>query len=556
MKALIRTLTGLFLGAIVGLANADFTPQRVYLYGTYAGTNSGFNYLTDVDQTLTASHVFDETASQGGSGGESAVTHRQGHLTGSEAWMQISNSTTVRSSCGGGLSYDFLVTNSHVRLVYDLKLVQLVWWDNVVVQVSDQTSQSLLFNKQTVNESGQVDLDVTPGHKIRLYVGLNQNNLNGFSYPAGSTNFKAEATLTPLIVPTNLDIQSTNPAAGVPITVYTRDINNAGNGTTPFTRVYDSGTSASVNAPATIQSGAKAFNNWTLDGVVQSGRTLTVPMNAAHSLVANYVDAYTLTVTSTNPGSGVPITVYQADVNGQKNGTTTFVRTYKNGASVSLNAPATAGTKSFIRWEKDGVSMGKARTVTVPMGSAHILNAVYVQLYTLSIGSETPNSGVPITVWKPDYSGLKNGTTPFTRSYPEGSSASMTAPATSGGAYFSHWLVDGANWGSAKTLVLGVNSALTVVAVYRPAFTLTVTASGTAAGVPITVWKKDVNGAQNGTTMFTRLFWTGTSVSLTAPALAEGKNFVRWEVDGIPQGAFKTVTVNMTVNRTITAIYQ
>jgi len=63
--------------------------------------------------------------------------------------------------------------------------------------------------------------------------------------------------------------------------------------------------------------------------------------------------------------------------------------------------------------------------------------------------------------------------------------------------------------------------------------------------VTITVWKKDINGAQNGVTMFTRLFWQGLAVGLTAPATSGGKAFVRWEVDGVSQGAAKTIAVTM-----------
>ena len=56
---------------------------------------------------------------------------------------------------------------------------------------------------------------------------------------------------------------------------------------------------------------------------------------------------HVLTVNSTNPASGVAITVSPADTNGATNGTTSFTRTYDAGASVTLTAPATAGGNTF-----------------------------------------------------------------------------------------------------------------------------------------------------------------------------------------------------------------
>ena len=120
-----------------------------------------------------------------------------------------------------------------------------------------------------MTETGSAGLGIVPGHHIQLYVGINQNNLNGFSYPAGDTAFRAEGTLTQVSIPTDLDINSSNPESGVPITVYTPIIGVCGTGTRHFTCQYDKGQSASINAPATLSGGTKAFDHWDLDGVTQ-----------------------------------------------------------------------------------------------------------------------------------------------------------------------------------------------------------------------------------------------------------------------------------------------
>jgi hypothetical protein len=92
-------------------------------------------------------------------------------------------------------------------------------------------------------------------------------------------------------------------------------------------------------------------------------------------------------------------------------------------------------------------------------------------------------------------------------------------------------------------------------AVYVAAQTLTVNSTG-AASVPMTVYQKDLNGLQNGTTNFTRAYGTGSSVGLTAPATSGGKTFNHWKLDGVQQGTAKTITVTMGAPHTLTAVYQ
>ena len=71
----------------------------------------------------------------------------------------------------------------------------------------------------------------------------------------------------------------------------------------------------------------------------------------------------------------------------------------------------------------------------------------------------------------------------------------------------------------------------------------------------VTVWKKDINGAQNGATGFTDCSGKGSAVGLTAPVSSGGKTFVRWEVERVSQGAAKTITVTMGAAHSATAVY-
>src|SRR5688500_14296214 len=66
------------------------------------------------------------------------------------------------------------------------------------------------------------------------------------------------------------------------------------------------------------------------------------------------VTVYTLTVSSSNPSSGVYIYVGPNDRQGQADGTTSFTRQYNSGTSVTLIAPTTAGGNTFLKWTRNG----------------------------------------------------------------------------------------------------------------------------------------------------------------------------------------------------------
>src|SRR5580658_9492564 len=153
---------------------------------------------------------------------------------------------------------------------------------------------------------------------------------------------------TPPPVTYALTVDSADPVSGVAITVAPADNNSAANGTTSFTRTYNTGTSVTLTAPAT--SGGNNFSSWT--GCSSASTvTCTVSMTANTTVTANYATpppvTYALTVDSADPVSGVAITVAPADNNSAANGTTSFTRTYNTGTSVTLTAPATSGGNNF-----------------------------------------------------------------------------------------------------------------------------------------------------------------------------------------------------------------
>ena len=94
-------------------------------------------------------------------------------------------------------------------------------------------------------------------------------------------------------------------------------------------------------------------------------------------MAAVYVPPRTLTVSSTNPSSGVSITVSPNDNGGFGSGTTQFSRTYNNNTNVSLTAPGVASGNNFQKWQRNGVDWAFGPTTSVVMTDNYTMTAVY-----------------------------------------------------------------------------------------------------------------------------------------------------------------------------------
>jgi hypothetical protein len=111
--------------------------------------------------------------------------------------------------------------------------------------------------------------------------------------------------------------------------------------------------------------------------------------------------AYTLTVSSYNPSSGVAITVSPNDTQGRNNGTTQFTRSYNNGTVVSLTAPAGLTGKKFQKWRKSSTDYSTNRAITVTVNASFTMTAYYLSDTTAPTTSASPVGGTftgPVTV--------------------------------------------------------------------------------------------------------------------------------------------------------------
>jgi len=179
-----------------------------------------------------------------------------------------------------------------------------------------------------------------------------------------------------------ITIQSVNPNSGVTIFASPVDLSDAGPPPTPFTRRYNSGTAAYLIAPATA--GGNNFQKWQRGGVdLTTNVRVDYTADADSTYTAVFVSpapptTFTISIASTQPSSGVAITVNPADNNTASNGITPFTRVYNKDASVTLTAPATASGNNFVQWNKNGTLLTSSQTTIHTVTAADTLTAVYL----------------------------------------------------------------------------------------------------------------------------------------------------------------------------------
>lgn len=206
-----------------------------------------------------------------------------------------------------------------------------------------------------------------------------------------------------------------------------------------------------------------------------------------------------LTVASTNPASGVSVTVSPSDALGAGNGNTQFTRSYNKGVTVTLTAPATVNGNKFKLWRRDGEDWGPFVSTSVAMNGNVSMVAVYVTPPVLTVNSSNPNSGVNIAVSPGDVNGSGNGSTPFTRTYDENTGVNLTAPLTVGSATFWKWQIDGVDYAQHQLASLTMNGNHTATAVYFTAApTPTPTPVPGAAAQPIAFVKPGSSSGSGG----------------------------------------------------------
>ena len=274
----------------------------------------------------------------------------------------------------------------------------------------------------------------------------------------------------------------------------------AAGGTASGSGTYDSGASATVTA---VPASGYRFVNWTESGtIVTTNSSYTFTVSSARTLVANFIQIFTVT-TSSNPVAG---------------GTTSGGGTFDSGASVTVSAVAASGYR-FVNWTDGGATVSTNSGYTFSVTSNRTLTANFVRIYSIGTSS-SPAVG---------------GTTSGNGTYDSGSSATVVAsPAT--GYRFANWTESGTVVSTSASYTFTVSAARTLVANFIQIFAVT-TSSSPAAG---------------GTTTGNGTFDSGTSITVTAVP-ASGYRFLNWTESGVSVSATSSFTFNISSNRTLVA---
>jgi hypothetical protein len=277
---------------------------------------------------------------------------------------------------------------------------------------------------------------------------------------------------------------------------------------------------------------------------------------------------YRLTVNSTNPSSGVPISATPSDNNGATGGTTGFTLTYNSGSAITLSANATAGSNSFSAWsgctsvsnETCSVTL-KADTPVTASYSTPVKTAPSVSV-TPSMSGTSVGLALPVTIAVAGSSGSPTPT--GTVSLSSGSYSSATIALSNGSATITipagslavgtDTLTASYAPDSASSSIFDSASGTGSVTVSGATFVLTVNSIAPSSGVPITVSPADNNNAGNGTTSFARTYNAGTAVTLAAPITSGSYSFVSWSGCTSDLGSGRC-SVTLNANTTVTATF-
>ena len=128
-------------------------------------------------------------------------------------------------------------------------------------------------------------------------------------------------------------------------------------------------------------------------------------------------------------------------------------------------------------------------------------------------------------------------------------SVTMTAP-TNSGTYTNDWRMSNASYTQ-----FGPTFSVKIVVNASGTRTLTVASSNPNSGVVVAVSPNDNHGQNGGGTSFTRIYSNNTVVTLLVSPTNGANNFQKWQIDGANAGTNTRISVTMSANHTLAAVY-
>jgi len=204
-------------------------------------------------------------------------------------------------------------------------------------------------------------------------------------------------------------------------------------------------------------------------------------------------------VNSTNPSSGVAITVSPADLNSNSNGNTSFTRSYKITQLVTLTAPTTSGSNNFNNWT--GCDNTTTTQCTVTMSANKTVSANYTASGTITVSPTVLTFNVlpgltqgPVTVTYTNNSGGSVTVSSVTANLATYSVTNNCGSVTNGGTCTAHV--------SFTPTVIGAQNGTLSFADNASGSPRTVTLNGAGASITLTVSRPVRQRFDSGVTTF------------------------------------------------------
>ena len=269
--------------------------------------------------------------------------------------------------------------------------------------------------------------------------------------------------------------------------------------------VSGSGTfvAGSTNTVTATANSGYLFTDWTVSNtVVSASSNYTFVLNNNVTIVANFVQGYTLAVTASPPNGG------------NVSGGGTFLAGSTNIVTATAN-----GSYLFTNWTVSNIVVSISSNYIVILTNNETIVANFLPLNTIAVSASPTNGGI-----------VSGGGT-----FVSGTTNMVTA-AANGNYAFIDWTSNGVVVSSSNDYAFTLNSNVALVAHFLPLYTLSVSGSPTNGGM--------VGGG--GT------FVSGTTNTVTATA-TNGFIFTNWTVSNIVVSTSSNYNVVLTNNETIVA---
>ena len=445
--------------------------------------------------------------------------------------IPINTNITIPSGTNSGSWYILFLADATGQVTESNEINNMI---TVSLTIVSCYTMSMNFSTTSANcglSNGSATVNVSMGYQPYSYNWSTGNSTSSISslsagiyyvtitdnYGCNQTSNVTVSAISPLLLITS------NTPATCGLSNGTASVSVSG-GTSPYAYLWNTGSTLS-----------------TLNNIPSGFYTITVIdaglCQASTSLSVNSPANLDVTVYQTQPSCGSSNGTLSATVSG---GTPPFTYQWNNSATTQTISSLASGNYSVTVSDYNNCTY-ITNTNLVSISE----NSVAPTLVTASTGTTDPGLSVNLS-----YSGGSLGTGAVANWYESscggtfiGSGNSITVYPDVSTTYYVRF--EGVcNTTSCSNVNISINT-----------YALTISSQNPSNGVTILVSPDDHNSQGNGTTQFTRYYYSNETITLTAPVSSNGNEFDGWYKNGILQSNNPVIQLQISANETIVAVY-